>query len=90
MTTATTTSIAALPDFLQAGILARVQAFASFTGDNDPHGEHDFGAFDMTGAGKVFWKIDYYADDAMDAGSEDPADPTRCYRVLTIMLAAEY
>jgi hypothetical protein len=33
--------------------------------DNDPHGEHDFGAFEHEGQ-RIFWKIDYYAPD-MDA-----------------------
>lgn len=40
-------------------ILWRVLAFDRFTEDNDPHGEHDFGALDHPEAGKVFWKIDY-------------------------------
>ncbi|SPF51049.1 conserved hypothetical protein [Candidatus Sulfopaludibacter sp. SbA4] len=39
---------------------------------------------------RVFWKIDYFADEAMEYGSEHPDDPTWSYRVLTIMLAAEY
>lgn len=66
-----------------------VQRFNSFSEDNDPHYEHDFGAFDYQGQ-KVFWKIDYYADDRCEWGSEDPADPAKTYRVLTIMLASEY
>ena len=33
--------------------------FADFTEDNDPHGEHDFGAFTLDGA-ELFWKIDLY------------------------------
>ncbi|WP_257187520.1 MULTISPECIES: DUF3768 domain-containing protein [Bradyrhizobium] len=28
------------------------------TEENDPHGEHGFGSFDLVGQ-KVFWKIDY-------------------------------
>ena len=56
---------------------------------NDPYNEHDFGAFSQEGVGKIFWKIDYY-DAAMKYGSEDPADPTKTTRVLTIMLASEY
>ena len=57
--------------------------------DNDPHGERDFGAIDLHGA-KWFWKIDYYANGNCDSGSEDPSDPAKCYRVLTIMHASEY
>ena len=29
-------------------IAERVAAFDSFTGDNDPHREHDFGAFELS------------------------------------------
>lgn len=65
-----------------------VQTFDSFTGDNDPHGEHDFGALTVQGK-RVFWKIDYY-DRACVYGSENPADPAQTTRVLTIMLASEY
>jgi len=65
-----------------------VQKFDAFTDDNDPHGEHDFGAFEHGGQ-RIFWKIDYY-DAACEFGSEDPADPAQTTRVLTIMLASEY
>jgi len=67
---------------------ALVQKFEAFTPDNDPHGEHDFGAFEHGGQ-KIFWKIDYY-DAACEFGSEDPADTAQTTRVLTIMLASEY
>ena len=50
-----------------------VQSFSNFTKDNDPHGEHDFGSFEIEGE-TYFWKIDYY-DLAMQFGSENPADP---------------
>lgn len=70
-------------------LLSRVHSFEAFTPDNDPHQEHDFGAFDMPGAGKIFWKIDYYDADLVH-GSEDPANPEVTTRVLTIMLAEEY
>jgi hypothetical protein len=66
----------------------RSRIFDSFTPDNDPYGEHDFGAFEHEGQ-RIFWKIDYYAPD-MEHGSEDPADPKQTVRVLTIMLASEY
>ena len=55
---------------------------------NDPHGEHDFGSFALAGR-KFFWKIDAYDAD-MQFGSEDPTDPEKTTRVLTIMLAEEY
>lgn len=65
-----------------------VSAFSAFTPDNDPHGEHDFGAFQISGE-RLFWKIDYYDKD-LYFGSPDPADPAVTRRVLTIMLASEY
>ena len=83
-----TEGVRALPDELQSSIVEAVQAFKAFTSDNDPHGEHDFGAITIKGE-KVFWKIDYYVPDMMH-GSEDPSDPKQTRRVLTIMLAGEY
>ena len=80
--------IAALPIGSRSQVMQRVAAFAAFTPDNDPHGEHDFGNFDHDGR-KLFWKIDYYALD-MQGGSEDPSDPALTMRVLTIMFAEEY
>jgi hypothetical protein len=68
--------------------LGLVRLFDKFDADNDPHSEHDFGAFELYGR-KLFWKIDYY-DRALEFGSPDPADPTVTTRVLTIMLAEEY
>ena len=84
----TTAGIAAMTEKLRADVFERVRTFDAFTSDNDPHGEHDFGSFEITGQ-KVFWKIDTY-DAAMEFGSEDPADPSKTTRVLTIMLASEY
>jgi hypothetical protein len=83
-----TAGVDALPDMVKAAALQQVAAFDTFTGDNDPYHEHDFGAFDLCGR-KFFWKIDYYAPD-MEGGSEDPADPKKTTRVLTVMLASEY
>ncbi|MEP1964242.1 DUF3768 domain-containing protein [Tateyamaria sp.] len=65
-----------------------VTEFSQFTGDNDPHVEHNFGAFEFH-SHKLFWKIDYY-DKNYSMGSDDPADLSKTRRVLTIMLADEY
>ena len=84
----TTAGVAAMTEELQAAVFERVRTFKAFTPDNDPHGEHDFGSFQVAGQ-KLFWKIDAY-DVAMEFGSEDPTDPSKTTRVLTIMLASEY
>lgn len=83
-----TRGIISLPPEVQIIIAAKVRDFDSFTEDNDPHGEHDFGSFEHNG-NRVFWKIDYYDQD-VKYGSDDPADISRTVRVLTIMLAEEY
>jgi hypothetical protein len=84
-----TRGIAVLSAEAQDEILDRVRNFSDFEPANDPHREHDFGSIALTGGDEVFWKIDYYADAEMEYGSEDPADPNRSFRVLTLMLAAE-
>jgi hypothetical protein len=83
-----TAGVAELPLDTKARVLLAVQSFSNFTKDNDPHGEHDFGTFEIEGE-TYFFKIDYYALD-LDGGSEDPADPSVTTRVLTIMRADEY
>src|ERR1700693_3274984 len=77
-----------LPSDVKAMVIRRVATFSDFTPDNDPHGEHDFGNFTLAGR-KFFFKLDAY-DAEMQFGSEDPADPSKTTRVLTIMLASEY
>lgn len=83
-----TAGVDALSNVHKTLLLERVRTFDAFTGDNDPHKEHDFGAVEFLGR-KFFWKIDYY-DPEMQFGSEDPADPEKTTRVLTIMCADEY
>jgi hypothetical protein len=69
-------------------LLDCVRRFDAFTPDNDPHGEHDFGAFD-DGGERFFWKIDYY-DKEMQFASPDAADADVTMRVLTLMFAEDY
>ena len=83
-----TSGVAALPEKKLAIALERVRQFDEFDADNDPHKEHDFGSFELDGE-KYFFKIDYYSPD-MQGGSEDPSDPQKTTRVLTIMRADEY
>jgi hypothetical protein len=83
-----TSGVEAMSADLRQSILAKVRSFEAFTADNDPHGEHDFGAVEERNV-RCFWKIDYF-DRAMVAHSPDPADPSVTTRVLTIMLAEEY
>src|ERR1700694_3304738 len=83
-----TAGVNELPDMVKANVFLKVARFDEFTIDNDPHAEHDFGAFELVGR-RFFWKIDHY-DAACEFGSEDPSDPEKTTRVLTIMLASEY
>ena len=83
-----TPGITGLDDATRQAILCRVAEFQDFNEANDPHQEHDFIAFEHNNV-CVFAKIDYYSMD-MDSGSDDPSDPARTTRVLTIMTADEY
>jgi hypothetical protein len=77
-----TQGVTSLGNAFVKSALAEVKAF------NISHGEHDFGSFEIDGR-KLFFKIDYYDKD-MRYGSEDPSDPSKTARVLTLMLAEEY
>jgi Protein of unknown function (DUF3768) len=83
-----TPGIAALGAEAVARIVKTIAVFDDFCHANDPHEEHDFGAFDADGQ-RVFFKIEYY-DDTLTYPSPDPADPSVTKRVITIMLAKEY
>jgi hypothetical protein len=83
-----TQGVEAMPLDQRRSLIQKVRSFEAFSEDNDPHGEHDFGAVDEADV-RYFWKIDYY-DRKMESGSPDPADPTVTTRVLTIMRADEY
>ena len=83
-----TPGVEALGPELVARVQGEVRAFAAFTEDNDPYGEHDFGSLEVDGR-RLFWKVDYF-DRRGRCHSPDPADPGVTLRVLTVMLAEEY
>ncbi|CAM4256582.1 DUF3768 domain-containing protein [Palleronia rufa] len=74
-------------DFQTEAILA-VSQDKTFTEENDPYGDHCFGAVIVEGR-KVWWKIDLL-DLAYEYGSEDAANTAVTRRVLTIMFPEDY
>jgi hypothetical protein len=83
-----TSGVDSLPPHAKLAALASIRTFTEFTAGCDPHNEHDFGSIKVDGQ-HLFWKIDYYTPD-LNSGSEDPSDPEKTTRVLTILLASEY
>lgn len=83
-----TSGIEALGLVAATEILDAVRRFDEFSADNDPYGEHDFGALTCRRR-RIFWKIDCY-DAQLEYGSPDPSNPAVTARVITIMLAGEY
>lgn len=86
--TVLTAGVTSLPDDVRTAAIRKTATFDAFSPENDPHGEHDFGSFELAGQ-CFFFKIEYY-DESMEYRSENPAEPTKTKRVLTIMLAEEY
>jgi len=68
--------------------LARMQA-KDFKRGNDPYGERDFNSFTIDGK-LCLMKFGYFAKDDLRRASDDPADPAKTTRVMTVMLADEY
>ena len=68
------------------GLYKAIREYDSFSEDNDPYGEHDFGSLTWNGE-SIFWKIDYY--DSVLRGWCDPLSE-KCVRVLTVYLASEH
>ena len=83
-----TRAVQSLPAEQQAKLLEMVRDFKDFSEGNDPYQEHDFESITLKGE-RYYWKIDYYSPDLIHA-SEDPSDPDKTYRVLTIMESNEY
>ena len=72
----------------RAELLRMIRDFDAFDRDNDPYGHRDLGSFELEDTA-CLWKIDYYDVD-LSGGSEDPADPFKTVRVLTILRADEW
>jgi hypothetical protein len=83
-----TCGVAKLSEAEQRQLVEKVMAYDDFNEDNDPYGEHNFGSIKQKGI-LYFWKIDYY-DLNLAFRSEDPSDPNKTNRVLTILEADEY
>jgi len=54
--------------------IGAVIAFEAFDRANDPHGEHDFGSFELAGE-RLLWKIDYYDRSLSGGSATSPASP---------------
>lgn len=83
-----TQTVATLDELGKARVLKAIRTFEAFNDGNNPHGERDFVSVEIGGS-TWFGKIDYYSPD-MEHGSEDPADPKKTVRVLTIMHSSDY
>jgi Protein of unknown function (DUF3768) len=83
-----TAGIIALGSVTQTQIIEAIRRFEAFTPDNDPWEEHDFGSVEVAGE-LIYFKIDYF-DLTRAMHSDDPADPSKTERVMTVMLASEY
>jgi Protein of unknown function (DUF3768) len=80
-----TPGVAALGAEAVRRIVKTIAVYDDFCHANDPHEEHDFGAFDADGH-RIFFKIDLYEEPDVKDSNGEPA----VTRVLTIMLAEEY
>ncbi|WP_237064782.1 DUF3768 domain-containing protein [Loktanella sp. M215] len=75
-----TRAVASLSAGAQVQIMRAVQTFDTFTEDNDPYGDHTFGAFEAIEAGetvKLFWKIDLYDTEYTFGSAAPPRTPLR-------------
>ncbi|GAB1856131.1 DUF3768 domain-containing protein [Flavobacteriaceae bacterium MHTCC 0001] len=85
-----TEGVLALSSFDRLDAVLKIKAYDNFNENNDPHGEHDCGRFQLeSNKQDIIWKI-YYYDTNYKYGSEDPSDLSKTRRVLTVMLPSEY
>lgn len=81
--------VEALPAGEQWRIREKVRAFRDFTEGEDPYGERQGGSFEH-GELRIAWRVAYYGDGMRLPGRyNDPSDPAKSARALTIRLASE-
>lgn len=80
-----TKGVSVLPIEKQNQILKTIREFEAFAEDTDPYNEHEFGEF-----GDYCFKIDCFNNDELECDSDDPTDPTKTFRVLTVMRFDDY
>ena len=78
----------ALPYATKARLIGKVRMFDGFNLSNDPTGEHVISTVEDQGI-RYLAVIDYFTPNLCRV-SNDPSDPTKTTRVLTIMRADEY
>lgn len=75
-------------DFMITALRAAMSD-TNFTPENDPYGDHDRGFLTINGV-RVWWKIDCYEKGSnFRFGSDDPTDPTKTERVMTLFFPEE-
>lgn len=72
-------------DLVAQSKIAREMRRCTFRDDSP---EKDMAWFEVEGV-RVMMKIDYF-DDTLEWGSQDPADPEKTRRVITMMLPQDY
>lgn len=82
-----TAGVRALPRRFRARALSAMRAYDDFTDESDPFHEHELGTFELDGH-RFCWRIEAF-DKSLRYGSDDPNDPDKTCRVLTLMLACE-
>lgn len=82
-----TRNVMSLAGFDAQTLAETIAVYDCFDAHNDPHGERDFGDLKLWGA-DLLWKIDYY-DTYVEFGLDDPTDPSKTTRVLTVMTPAD-
>lgn len=75
------------PDILLE-LTHKVATFDDFTVEADPYKFHEMGVIKISDI-TIWFKIDLY-DENYEGGSEEPENPEKTRRVLTMLLPSEY